>query len=1214
VIQMGASRGIGASRGGPRSRRWLVKTVMTGALLTAVPSAALTLGTTAAGASTPGATAPRTTALKAQSVSSRPAIPKGAQVLGRLASSATIAGDIALKPRNASGLKAYASEVGTPGSAHYHQYLTLRAFDATFAPSSSTVASVKGVLRSGGLRVTSVSADGLIVSFKGSASAVAGTFHTAFESYRFSGRRVFANTSAADLPASIAGKVQAVVGLNDLFVPQAEPPSRFAKSGTKKESPDTTPPAGAAKACAAANSTAAQDSGLTSNQVAYAYGLDPLYSSGDFGGGQKIDILDLFGYSSSDFKTFEDCYFGTTRGAKVLANISDTAVDGGAQAGEGGGGSVETELDVESATSYAPAAQVDVFEAPNSDPGFLDDIAAMTDDTASKVESISYGECEATLLATEPGYAQIENSLFEQAAAEGKTVFSSSADDGSDTCSNDSGLPVAPILSASDPASQPYVTGVGGTAITAATDPPSEDVWNDGSAGGAGGGGISELWQEPAWQAATQVPGMNNGTVIAAADNLVGNDFCQATYTAPCREIPDISAQASPNTGGFPVVLGGQWTVYGGTSLASPTWAAILADINSTPSCVAGGGVGFVSPALYAIASVPSEYAASFDDITVGNNDNLGASDGLFPATTGYDMASGLGAPKVTGAGGANGLAYYLCASAAAAAPKVTSISPTAITTAAVSSGTSLTVHGSGFEANGSSDVADVTIGNFPVSGSAISVSSSSELVVHPVPAAALQNGNGGVGDGSGTYDVSVTVNGGGTSAPGPDSRLVIYDNGHPSGTSTPVVDGTEPTGGVESGGSTVTIYGSGFAEEPVNSVTFGGVAAASFHVVNDGEISAVTPAYQSGTTGCGSSDNPATGVCQVQVQVTNAYDSSVDSTIPPEFSGYNGDATSSAGIYPAATEFDYEPAPHISSIGFVSPSNSAASEAGGTEVSINGTGLGILGSNWINVGSYKQNTAENFPIYYSSTQDILVLPAKATTSSPRLVPLTVQTLGSPNQAPGQTLTGTPPSNQIDVPYAPTPSVTGLRTGGTYMAGPTSGGTALTITGSGFDFADQVVFVDLKYGFESNQDSLTVDSNTKITVDTPAALTGVDAIEVCGLSGCSAASTATFTFYLPGNPSVTSVTPTTGPAGTKVVIKGDNLGYITAVYFGSTPATIFKNGSAFFESGNTYKVIATAPTGTAGTTVDIQVETLESQATGYGKSPVNTNATFTYSS
>ena len=267
---------------------------------------------------------------------------------------------------------------------------------------------------------------------------------------------------------------------------------------------------------------------------------------------------------------------------------------------------------------------------------------------------------------------------------------------------------------------------VGGTTITdAATQPAQEHVWNDGPEGGGGGGGISQSWAMPSWQRDASVPGIAlpgsaDYTNAASVEQRAGypTGFCDATL--PGAEADD-ALQARPRR----LRAGGrvhrradvlQRGVQGrrlrrtagrrsaGTSSASPIWAAMLALADASPTCKANAataaGVGFVSPLLYAIASNPTAYAASFNDITEGNNDVYGLDGGrMFPATTGYDLASGLGSPRLTGPAGSAGLAYYLCSYAAQASrPAVTGLSPSSGTTAG---GESVTVTGSGFESAG---------------------------------------------------------------------------------------------------------------------------------------------------------------------------------------------------------------------------------------------------------------------------------------------------------------------------------------------------------------------------------------------------------------------------------------------------------------------------------------------------------------------------------
>jgi kumamolisin len=128
---------------------------------------------------------------------------------------------------------------------------------------------------------------------------------------------------------------------------------------------------------------------------------------------------------------------------------------------------------------------------------------------------------------------------------------------------------------------------------------------------------------------------------------------CAATGGADCRESPDVSALAGP----FPYLqyVSGHWGAWGGTSLAAPLWAALTALADESSACT-GRSVGFANPALYqAAASDPS----AFNDVTTGNNDLTGDNGGLYPAGTGYDMATGLGTPN------AGPLVDALCAASA---------------------------------------------------------------------------------------------------------------------------------------------------------------------------------------------------------------------------------------------------------------------------------------------------------------------------------------------------------------------------------------------------------------------------------------------------------------------------------------------------------------------------------------------------------------------
>jgi hypothetical protein len=116
--------------------------------------------------------------------------------------------------------------------------------------------------------------------------------------------------------------------------------------------------------------------------------------------------------------------------------------------------------------------------------------------------------------------------------------------------------------------------------------------------------------------------------------------------------VPDVSADAAA----YAMYFGGKWVSAAGTSLAAPTWAALFAliDASGSSTCHAPGAVGFINPALYYLAtSTPDD----FNDITTGDNDLFGGNGGAYPATPGYDMASGLGSPQ----GGNLAQSFSLC-------------------------------------------------------------------------------------------------------------------------------------------------------------------------------------------------------------------------------------------------------------------------------------------------------------------------------------------------------------------------------------------------------------------------------------------------------------------------------------------------------------------------------------------------------------------------
>jgi pro-kumamolisin-like protein/putative Ig domain-containing protein len=553
-----------------------------------------------------------------------PTIPAGTRARGVLPQSSVITTMVALSVRDPAALAAYAHGVSTPGSSSYRHYLSVAQFAQRFAPSASGVAAVRAVLQARGLQPGALAANGLSFNVTASAGTLSHAFATSFERYQVpDGRSAFANTSAPALPQSVSGLVQGVIGLDSLAAPT---PSGLVESRPAKPHPSAArspaPAPGGRAAIApgegAACLLASASGGHTAGQIAAAYGLSDLYAAGNGGSGTTIALFELEPYAAADVAAYQACY-GTS------VSVTNVAVSGGAGSGSGAG---EAALDIEDLIGLAPGASIIVYEGKNTGTGALQTYQAIVTQDRAKVVSTSWGLCEPQEGISPALAAGVENNFFQEAAVQGQTILAASGDHGAQDCPSGTGSSRASV---DDPASQPYVTGVGGTSLTSLGPPTAESVWNStweagaNPQSGASGGGVSRIWGQPSYQAGIAVP--------------------QTATTCPnsstrCREVPDVAADADINTG-YSIYFKGHWSVFGGTSAAAPTWAALVALADASPAC-AGRTVGFANPALYAAAS--SAYSTYFNDVVTGNNSYHGI--GGFSAGPGYDLATGLGSPK----------------------------------------------------------------------------------------------------------------------------------------------------------------------------------------------------------------------------------------------------------------------------------------------------------------------------------------------------------------------------------------------------------------------------------------------------------------------------------------------------------------------------------------------------------------------------------------
>src|SRR5579875_1485255 len=322
--------------------------------------------------------------------------------------------------------------------------------------------------------------------------------------------------------------------------------------------------------------------------------------------GRHLAIIELGGgFSMSDL----DSYFS---GLGVpVPSVTAVGVDGASNVPgqDPNGADGEVLLDIEVAGAVAPRAAQLVYFAPNTDQGFIDAVTTAAHATPTPTAiSISWGQSEDAW--TSQARSALDAAIAD-AAALGITVCVAAGDNGSSDGVSD-GRPHADF-----PASSPHALACGGTSLrlTPAGAIASETVWNDGPGQGAGGGGVSDVFPLPAWQATAGVP--------AATGGRSG------------RGVPDVAGDADPETG-YQVRVDGHPMVIGGTSAVAPLWAGLTCRLAQA----AGTSFGMLQDRLYAGVE-PDEAAPAFHDITSGSN-------GVYSALPGWDACTGLGSPDGT--------------------------------------------------------------------------------------------------------------------------------------------------------------------------------------------------------------------------------------------------------------------------------------------------------------------------------------------------------------------------------------------------------------------------------------------------------------------------------------------------------------------------------------------------------------------------------------
>ncbi|MDT4941921.1 MAG: hypothetical protein QOJ34_2010 [Pseudonocardiales bacterium] len=500
---------------------------------------------------------------------------------------------LSLQPRNR-GLLTHAAASG--------KRMSEAKLRQTFAPSPGNVVAITRYMQSRGFRLTS---SGLLsLSFSGDAGAAKRAFGVGLSTYRSSSGRDFrAPDGAVKLPAGLAPLVEDVSGLDTAL--------RLERHVIVSAAPHVVTPN-----CGGAVSAGP---GYQPYEFAQAYNHDDLLLAGGDGSGEKVGLVEFTNYRPGDITTYKNCY-----------SLSNTVTPVNINGGPGSlYAAIEAELDIEVVISNAPGVDaVRVYQANNNVSQILPMLDQMRSDSVTVI-SDSWGLCEPFL---PPSFLEAESTQLELVAAAGISFFAATGDSGSSDCAAASRGAVKALYT-DDPSSQPFATAVGGTTLQNTGGTSTTWVNRTKLHRGGGGGGVSQLWPQPAYQSGNPTGSFDTGTKC-------GN------FGGTCRQTPDVALDANPNTGYIIYCSVASsycgpdpWFTVGGTSGAAPLMAAITADANSYSRAQPGthARMGFANPFLYA-------NAGSFADVTTGNN-NIYSASGNYFAHAGYDLATGLGSP-----------------------------------------------------------------------------------------------------------------------------------------------------------------------------------------------------------------------------------------------------------------------------------------------------------------------------------------------------------------------------------------------------------------------------------------------------------------------------------------------------------------------------------------------------------------------------------------
>jgi subtilase family serine protease len=519
---------------------------------------------------------------------------------------------VGLQGQNGNQIQPTLKRMLTPGDALYGTSLTVQQFIAEFGPTPAQVQAVQNYLSGNGFANIRVADNHLLIEADGTAADVTAAFHTALVSYSIGGANFYVNVADAQVPASLAGVVVAVLGLNNVVAVHSDLHTLGLNTSPATDpctAPNCPTPAVANEVFGPREYQIAYDAACPSdNPNCPAQNFTPASTTavGIIVEGDLTQVV-------KDLRTYEQTY-NLPQVAVSIVNAGLASPDTSAAA--------EWDLDSQVSTGIAQQVSHLYFYAATS---LTDsDIALAINKAVSqnkvKAFNMSFGECE--IVPYIDGAMLVDDMLFGEAALQGMTPFAASDDNGS-ACPVEgltNGVPLTGPPDTSYPASSPYVIAVGGTNLFTNADftYDYEIAWE------ASGGGPSYFENPPFWQSYT------GSGALPVVPTSVGS----AAGTG--RGVPDVSMCAG-GTGlaicAANVFVNGTATLIGGTSLSSPLAMGAWARIQTAHQ----NKLGFAGPLIYQLVNggpIPS--SPDFNDVVLGGN-------GLFTGLPGYDYVTGLG-------------------------------------------------------------------------------------------------------------------------------------------------------------------------------------------------------------------------------------------------------------------------------------------------------------------------------------------------------------------------------------------------------------------------------------------------------------------------------------------------------------------------------------------------------------------------------------------